>query len=613
MANPNEIKIKLTIDGKESLGVLNIHDTKIQQLIGSAKAATHTFGGLKDTLVKVGGAFGLAFGTVQLVNFAKEAVTLASKVEGVRNAFNTLNQPNLLRELRESTRGTVNDLILMQAVMRASNFQIPLENLQKFFEFAQKRASQTGESVDYLVDSIVNGIGRKSPLILDNLGISAARLREKFKGINSELVDTPAYARGVAEIIGEELVRMGDVALTTADRIAQLNTKWDHLKIIVGEDLVAGFGNLEMITSRFYGWLVLISEWTGFSDISNDLIKTISYIVTEAGREYTRLNNDLNKLFGYDTSKPKGKEDKKKVNENMEGSIQDLAARVAEQNKLAVANKKVTGTAGEIVEQIKKLKEANEDANIPLYQYHANLRAIERLQKLLTGKNEFKDLNLEAAIKREADWLKKTLSEFPDMELPILEDATVDKMDEAWTNYIKNIETADDLMRRHIDNSQKAIDEKLTPGAQLMGQVWQRTGNIIASELTRSLGLLKRTDNALQNILSSIAEMALQMGLLYLFNMILPGSGALAAGATAGTKMANGGIINEPIMGIGKSGMSYAFGERGSEAVIPIEKLAAAKYQQTQINVKIEIEGRQRGRDLENVVRRETVKRKRYG
>ena len=33
--------------------------------------------------------------------------------------------------------------------------------------------------------------------------------------------------------------------------------------------------------------------------------------------------------------------------------------------------------------------------------------------------------------------------------------------------------------------------------------------------------------------------------------------------------MANGGIINEPILGIGKSGQAYAFGERGAETVTP--------------------------------------------
>ena len=37
--------------------------------------------------------------------------------------------------------------------------------------------------------------------------------------------------------------------------------------------------------------------------------------------------------------------------------------------------------------------------------------------------------------------------------------------------------------------------------------------------------------------------------------------------------MANGGMIREPIKGVGKSGQKYKFGERGSEAVIPMDRM----------------------------------------
>ena len=38
----------------------------------------------------------------------------------------------------------------------------------------------------------------------------------------------------------------------------------------------------------------------------------------------------------------------------------------------------------------------------------------------------------------------------------------------------------------------------------------------------------------------------------------------------AKNKMATGGIINEPIFGVGQSGRTYSFGERGAEAVTPL-------------------------------------------
>ena len=48
--------------------------------------------------------------------------------------------------------------------------------------------------------------------------------------------------------------------------------------------------------------------------------------------------------------------------------------------------------------------------------------------------------------------------------------------------------------------------------------------------------------------------------------------------------MANGGIIREPIKGIGKSGQKYKFGEQGAEAVIPMNGMGGSG---TTINVTV--------------------------
>ena len=72
---------------------------------------------------------------------------------------------------------------MIKQAVRASNFKVPLNQLATFFEFATKRAAQTGESVDYLVNSIIDGIGRKSTLVMDNLGISATELQAEIKKV----------------------------------------------------------------------------------------------------------------------------------------------------------------------------------------------------------------------------------------------------------------------------------------------------------------------------------------------------------------------------------------------------------------------------------------------
>lgn len=55
---------------------------------------------------------------------------------------------------------------------------------------------------------------------------------------------------------------------------------------------------------------------------------------------------------------------------------------------------------------------------------------------------------------------------------------------------------------------------------------------------------------------------------------------------------ANGGIISEPIMGVGKSGKRYSFGERGAERVIPINKqMNTSNVSTTPVVINITVNG----------------------
>lgn len=214
----------------------------------SAKDIESNFKKTSSSLIsqfsKVGAALGVAFATAQLVSFGKEAVQVAAKAEGISRAFDKLNNPNLLKDLRTATRGTITDLQLMQAAVRAQNFKIPLEQLAGFFQFATNRAIETGESVDYLVESIINGIGRKSSLVLDNLGISASELQEEMKKVGD-------FGQAAGNIIARELEKAGDVADTTAVKLAQLNTIGENLQVGLGEALInlgAGFAYILGLT-----------------------------------------------------------------------------------------------------------------------------------------------------------------------------------------------------------------------------------------------------------------------------------------------------------------------------------------------------------------------------
>ena len=236
MANDVTSKVLLGLDAKE-------FRRGIQQVDAKLKETSKLFGNL-------GQAIGAAFIVGQVQAFAAETIKLGSELQTVGRGFARFGNEMQLETLRKATRGLVSDLELMKVTVQAGNFGIPIEQMGKLLEFATKRAAETGQSVDYLVNSIVTGIGRKSPLILDNLGISAVRLKEKFGGVAIEAQSIADVAQAVGDIAAEEMGKMGTAVDTAADKMLRLTTTWENFKAKFGEAIApAASGLLEGITN----------------------------------------------------------------------------------------------------------------------------------------------------------------------------------------------------------------------------------------------------------------------------------------------------------------------------------------------------------------------------
>lgn len=174
-------------------------------------------GGFTGMLAVTGGnllASGIQKLGAEMADTIQQSIELAKSGEGVRLAFERLNQPGLLNNLKEATHGTVSELELMKAAVKFDDFKLPVEQLGTLLAFAQKKAKDTGQSVDYMVDSIVTGLGRKSLMILDNLGLSAAQIKE-------EMAKTGDMTSAVANIIKEQMSEAGEYVETAADRAAR--------------------------------------------------------------------------------------------------------------------------------------------------------------------------------------------------------------------------------------------------------------------------------------------------------------------------------------------------------------------------------------------------------
>lgn len=192
---------------------------KFQKNLDEAQASLKSFGASIQRLAIPAAAVSLAISAIGV-----SAVRTFAELEGVKTAFDRLDNPRLLDNLRKATKGTTSDFELMKNAVQASNFKLPVEQLASLMEFASRRAKDTGESVDYLVNSIVTGIGRKSPLILDNLGISATELREQLNGVSMEAASIADVTEAVGRIASAELLKMGKDSDTLAEKFLRIKT-----------------------------------------------------------------------------------------------------------------------------------------------------------------------------------------------------------------------------------------------------------------------------------------------------------------------------------------------------------------------------------------------------
>jgi len=261
---------------------LNRVRSRMDQLTVSSKSLNDTAG--KSTSILRGGLMVLAGNLMtkalqyfkQLINHAKEwvaeSIKMAASAEGVTTAFNKLGKKDLLKNLRQETKFLLNDFELMKAAVNADNFSIPVEHLGKLLKFAQQRAQETGQSVEYMTESLILGTGRKSPLKLDNLGISLQRIQDEVK-------KTGDFTTAVIKIVNEELEKQGTLALTSADKAQQATVRWQNAQVKLGSQLLAVkdiFSQLSSATAIWFTDMVenkmpQLMKW--MQDVINKLIE----------------------------------------------------------------------------------------------------------------------------------------------------------------------------------------------------------------------------------------------------------------------------------------------------------------------------------------------------
>ena len=560
MAMTKELEVKLTADLSQLTAGLKKAETNIDQV--GRKTSGNLESSWTNGLSKIGAAISGAFAVSALVGFSKEAIEIAAKAEGIEAAFKRLNNPTLLSNLRDATKGTITDLELMRQAVRAQNFQIPLEKLATFFEFATKRSAQTGESVDYLVNSIIDGIGRKSTLVLDNLGISASRLQEEVKKVGD-------FGLAAGNIIQEEIGKAGDVALTSAQKIAQFNVDLENQKKIIGEQLTPAYLDLlTAISKTIEGLSNMASFWSDFT-FAPIAINTDSFTKLERamGRILTVEEKRSIKSRGFSSEQRKLIETQGDLTTRFEQFLLMLKEVSKEEENSTGKTKDKTTT---IEEQTAALEAAT-----------AAQEKLMMLQSGLVGLNNGTITGPGNALANVTPEDLAGLQDFIDQDL-----SGIENLDKASQEFF----------------AQRQLDfENLSNTAQFFGNSLQNAflqGMEEGSNFGEIMG---------EMLLTLIKQLAAAAAAAALLTLLLPSFGVTQIGGKAldfknifgllsGVPFANGGIVSGPTLGLVGE---YSGARTNPEVIAPLDKLKSMMGGMMQSGTqRVIVEGRISGNDI---------------
>lgn len=268
----------------------------VQKQLGSFAGGSklNQVGGAILSGLGVGAGFGLVTqGVSQIKEFISESIRLANETEGISKAFQRLDDPNLLKTLRASVRGTVSDLELMRNAVKFDNLGLPLNRMGEALQFVRQRARDTGMDVEKLVEALTLGIANKSYLRLDNLGLSAARLREEFKR-------TGDFAQAAFNIISEESAKAGVSVDTLADKTDQLNARIQNQQAEIGKS----FSQAGLLFQSFIADFITEGNFTLTKEAVRFLREQEKIQAEAANKSVDSLNKYLNE---YDSADTKGR------------------------------------------------------------------------------------------------------------------------------------------------------------------------------------------------------------------------------------------------------------------------------------------------------------------
>ena len=198
----------------------------------------------------------------------------------------------IIKKLKEMSGGTISDTELIKQANKAMALGVTTDigKMADLLEFARLRAQAMGIDTTFAFDSIVTGIGRGSPLILDNLGIITKGWAEEAAAAGVAY-DNQFILNKVLQQAALTMQGVGRVMDTEAEKAQKAKTAFENLKIAIGSRIEASnfINNLTLLSNK-------IAELIGIKkDDNKALDEYISILKTLSGTEIKKVVSEKEK------------------------------------------------------------------------------------------------------------------------------------------------------------------------------------------------------------------------------------------------------------------------------------------------------------------------------
>jgi hypothetical protein len=264
-----------------------------------AEKATSSVNNIVGSIKNLAGAYATMETAKKAFDLSQEAAAFADAAAIFRHSGGNLDA------LRQSVRGTVSDFELVKKANLAKTMGIPSEAMGTLAQAAMAASKATGESVDFMLDSIVRGVARGSPLILDNLGIiisieeanaAYAKTLGKTTGELTKNEQAQAVLKATLAAVGPQIKNAADAGANAAEVYAQLTASLQNLTVLLGQSLSPA---VSWFTKQLVQAIEFYQEFLSQGDTSDSAERAMDAIADKTRIVSDQLKKARQQLKGF--------------------------------------------------------------------------------------------------------------------------------------------------------------------------------------------------------------------------------------------------------------------------------------------------------------------------